>query len=157
MKIKLLSVGKTEEKYLKAGIELYCKKIIHYFPFDYEELTGIKQTKNLSFNEQKKREGELILKKLTPSDIVILLDETGTQYSSVNFSGFLQQKMLQSSKQLVFVIGGAYGFSQEMYARKNDLISLSPMTFSHQMVRLIFLEQLYRAGSILRSEPYHHF
>ena len=157
MKIKLLSVGKTEEKYLKAGIELYCKKIIHYFPFDYEELTGIKQTKNLSFNEQKKREGELILKKLTPSDIVILLDETGTQYSSVNFSGFLQQKMLQSSKQLVFVIGGAYGFSQEMYARKNDLISLSPMTFSHQMVRLIFLEQLYRAGSILRNEPYHHF
>jgi 23S rRNA (pseudouridine1915-N3)-methyltransferase len=156
MKIKLLSIGKTEEKYLKDGIDIYCKKIIHYFPFEYEELPAIKQTKNLSSNEQKKREGESILKKLTPSDIVVLLDETGTQYSSVNFSGFLQQKMLQGNKQLVFVIGGAYGFSQEVYARKNDLISLSFMTFSHQMVRLIFLEQLYRAGSIMKNEPYHH-
>jgi 23S rRNA (pseudouridine1915-N3)-methyltransferase len=156
MKIKLLSVGKTEEKYLKEGIELYCKKLIHYFPFEYEELPAIKQTKNLSFNEQKKREGEIILKKLTPSDIVILLDETGTQYSSVHFSGFLQQKMLQGNKQLIFIIGGAYGFSQEVYVRKDDLISLSSMTFSHQMVRLIFLEQLYRSASIMKNEPYHH-
>ena len=157
MKIKLLSTGKTEEKYLKEGIELYCKKIIHYFPFEYEELPAIKQTKNLSFNEQKKREGEVILKKLSPTDTVVLLDEAGTQYSSVNFSGFLQQKMLQGNKQLVFVIGGAYGFSQEVYARKDTIISLSSMTFSHQMVRLIFLEQLYRAASILKNEPYHHF
>jgi len=157
MKIKLLSIGKTEEKYLKEGIELYCKKIIHYFPFEYEELPAIKQTKNLSFNEQKKREGEVILKKLSTTDTVVLLDEAGTQYSSVNFSVFLQQKMLQGYKQLVFVIGGAYGFSQEVYVRKDTIISLSSMTFSHQMVRLIFLEQLYRAASILKNEPYHHF
>jgi len=157
MKIKVLSIGKTEEKYLKEGIELYCKKIIHYFPFDYEELPAVKQTKNGTINEQKKREGEMILKRLNPSDVVVLLDETGTHYSSVRFSEFLQHKMMQVNKQLVFIVGGAYGFSQELYARKDDLISLSLMTFSHQMVRLIFLEQLYRAASILKNEPYHHF
>ena len=156
MKIKLLSVGKTDEEYLKTGIELYCKKIVHYFPFEYEELPALKQTKNLSTNEQKKREGEFVLKKITPSDIVVLLDEAGTQSSSVGFSEFLQQKMLLGNKQLVFVIGGAFGFSQEVYLRKNCSISLSSMTFSHQMVRLIFLEQLYRAASILKNEPYHH-
>ena len=157
MKIKVLSIGKTEEKYLKEGIELYCKKIIHYFPFDYEELPAVKQTKNGTINEQKKREGDMILKRLNPSDVVVLLDETGTHYSSVRFSEFLQHKMMQVNKQLVFIVGGAYGFSQELYARKDDLISLSLMTFSHQMVRLIFLEQLYRAASILKNEPYHHF
>jgi len=157
MKIKVLSIGKTEEKYLKEGIELYCKKIIHYFPFEYEELPAVKQTKNGTINEQKKREGDMILKRLNPSDVVILLDETGTHYSSVRFSEFLQHKMMQVNKQLVFIVGGAYGFSQELYARKDDLISLSLMTFSHQMVRLIFLEQLYRAASILKNEPYHHF
>ena len=156
MKIKLLSIGKTEEKYLKEGIDIYCKKLIHYFPFEYEELPAVKQTKNLSFNEQKKREGEVILKKISPSDIVVLLDEKGTTYSSVSFSEFLQQRMLQGNKQLIFVIGGAYGFSQEVYARKDYLISLSSMTFSHQMVRLIFLEQLYRVASIMKNEPYHH-
>ncbi len=156
MKIKLVSIGKTEEKYLKEGMEIYCKKIIHYFPFEYEELTAIKQTKNLSFNEQKKREGEIILRKISPSDMVVLLDETGKQYSSIDFSEFLQQKMVYGNKQLVFVIGGAYGFSQELYDRKDFSVSLSSMTFSHQMVRLIFLEQLYRAGSIMKNEPYHH-
>ena len=156
MKIKLLSIGKTEEKYLKEGIDMYCKKIVHYFPFEYEELPAIKQTKNLSFNEQKKREGEVILKKILPSDVVILLDERGTTYSSVDFSDFLQQRMLQGNKQLIFIIGGAYGFSQEVYDRKNQAVSLSSMTFSHQIIRLIFLEQLYRAGSILKNEPYHH-
>ena len=156
MKIKLLSIGKTEEKYLKEGIDVYCKKLIHYFPFDYEELPAIKQTKNLSFNEQRKRESEVILKKIYPSDIVVLLDERGTTYSSIDFSEFVQQRMLQGNKQLVFVIGGAYGFSQEVYARKDYFISLSSLTFSHQMVRLIFLEQLYRAASIMKNEPYHH-
>jgi len=156
MKIKLLSIGKTEEKYLKEGIDIYRKKLTHYFPFDYEELPAIKQTKNLSFNEQKKRESEVILKKISPSDIVVLLDERGTTYSSIDFSEFVQQRMLQGNKQLVFIIGGAYGFSQEVYARKDNLISLSSMTFSHQMVRLIFLEQMYRAGSIMKNEPYHH-
>ena len=156
MKIKLISICKTEEKYLREGIDIYCKKLVHYFPFQYEELPAIKQTKNLSENEQKKQEGEIILKKITPSDILVLLDETGVRYSSVDFSVFLQQQMLQGNKQMIFVIGGAYGFSQEVYQRKNYLVSLSAMTFSHQMVRLIFLEQLYRAASILKNEPYHH-
>lgn len=156
MKIKLLSIGKTEEKYLKEGIDIYCKKLIHYFPFQCEEISAIKQTKNLSQYEQKKQEGEAILKKIAPADILVLLDETGIRYSSVEFSVFLQQRMLQNNKQLIFVIGGPYGFSQEVYNRKDYLISLSPMTFSHQMVRLIFLEQLYRAASILKNEPYHH-
>ena len=156
MKIKLLSICKTEENYLKEGIELYIKKIAHYFPFEYEELPALKQTKNLNFAEQKKREGEMLLKKITPSDYVILLDDKGKQYSSIEFSDFLQQKMLQNSKQIVFVIGGAYGFSDEVYQRKNHALSLSSMTFSHQMVRLIFLEQLYRGASILKNEPYHH-
>ena len=156
MKIKLLSIGKTEENYLKEGIELYIKKIGYYFPFEYEELSALKQTKNLNFSEQKKREGEILLKKIAPSDTVILLDENGKQYSSVEFSDFLQQKMLQNLKQITFVIGGAYGFSEEVYQRKNHSLSLSSMTFSHQMVRLIFLEQLYRGASILKNEPYHH-
>jgi len=156
MKIKLLSIGKTEEKYLKEGIDLYIKKIGHYFPFEYEELPALKQTKNLSISEQKKREGEILLKKITASDTIILLDEKGKQYSSVKFSDFLQQKMLQNLKQVVFVIGGAYGFSEEIHQRKNHTLSLSAMTFSHQMVRLIFLEQLYRAASIWKNEPYHH-
>ena len=156
MKIKLISIGKTEEKYLREGIGIYCKKLTHYFPFQYEELPAIKQTKSLSMNEQKKQEGEIILKKIAPSDIVVLLDETGVHYSSMEFSVFLQQQMVQGNKQLVFVIGGAYGFSQDVYNRKNYLVSLSAMTFSHQMVRLIFLEQLYRAASILKNEPYHH-
>lgn len=156
MKIKLISIGKTEEKYLKEGIDIYCKKLIHYFPFQYEELPAIKQTKKLTQYEQKKYEGETILKKIAPTDILVLLDETGGSYSSVEFSVFLQQRMLQNNKQLVFVIGGPYGFSQEIYNRKDYLLSLSAMTFSHQMVRLIFLEQLYRAASILKNEPYHH-
>lgn len=156
MKIKLLSIGKTEEKYLKEGIDIYCKKLVHYFPFQYEEIPAIKQTKNLTQYEQKKQEGEVILKKIAPSDILVLLDETGIRYSSVEFSVFLQQRMLQNYKQMVFVIGGPYGFSQEVYNRKDYLVSLSAMTFSHQMVRLIFLEQLYRGASILKNEPYHH-
>jgi len=156
MKIKLLSIGKTEEQYLKEGIELYIKKIGHYFPFEYEELPALRQTKNIHVSEQKKREGEILLKKIAVSDTVILLDENGKHYSSLEFSDFLQQKMLQSHKQIVFVIGGAYGFSEEVHLRKNHALSLSSMTFSHQMVRLIFLEQLYRGASILKNEPYHH-
>jgi 23S rRNA (pseudouridine1915-N3)-methyltransferase len=156
MKVKLLSIGKTEEKYLKEGIDMYCKKLSHYFPFKYEELPAIKQTRNLSFDEQKKREGETILKKISPSDTVVLLDETGLQYSSIDFSAFMQHQLMQGSKQLIFIVGGTYGFSQDLYQRKDYLISLSSMTFSYQMVRLIFLEQLYRAATILKNEPYHH-
>ena len=156
MKIKLLSIGKTEENYLKEGIETYIKKIEHYFPFEYEELPALKQTKKLNFLEQKKREGDILLKKITASDFVILLDEKGKHYSSIEFSEFLQQRMMQNCKQIIFVIGGAYGFSDAVYQRKNHAVSLSPMTFSHQMVRLIFVEQLYRGASILKHEPYHH-
>jgi 23S rRNA (pseudouridine1915-N3)-methyltransferase len=156
MKIKLLTIGKTEENYLRDGVEFYVKKLEHYFPFEYEELPALKQTKNLNFSEQKKREGEILFKKISPSDFVILLDERGKQYSSVEFSDFLQQKLSQNSKQILFIIGGAYGFSEEIYQRKNHSLSLSSMTFSHQMVRIIFLEQLYRGASILRNEPYHH-
>jgi 23S rRNA (pseudouridine1915-N3)-methyltransferase len=156
VKVKLLSIGKTEEKYLKEGIDIYCKKLKHYFPFEYEELPPLKQTRNLSLDEQKKREGEVILKKISLSDTVVLLDETGLQYSSIDFSAFIQHQMMQGSKQLLFIIGGTYGFSQELYQRKDYLISLSSMTFSYQMVRLIFLEQLYRAATLLKNEPYHH-
>jgi 23S rRNA (pseudouridine1915-N3)-methyltransferase len=156
VKIKLLSIGRTEEKYLKEGIDIYCKKLKHYFPFEYEELSAIKQTRNLQMEEQKKREGDVIVKKISPSDIVVILDETGIQYSSVDFSTFIQHQMLQGNKQLLFIIGGTYGFSQDLYRRKDYLISLSGMTFSYQMVRLIFLEQLYRAATILKNEPYHH-
>ncbi|MDR2407642.1 MAG: 23S rRNA (pseudouridine(1915)-N(3))-methyltransferase RlmH [Bacteroidales bacterium] len=156
MKVKLLSIGKIEEKYLKEGINIYCKKLKHYFPFEYEELPAIKQVRNLSLDEQKKREGEVILKKVSLSDTVVLLDETGLQYSSVDFSAFMQHQMMQGSKQVIFIIGGTYGFSQDLYQRKDYLISLSSMTFSYQMVRLIFLEQLYRAATILKNEPYHH-
>jgi 23S rRNA (pseudouridine1915-N3)-methyltransferase len=156
MRIKVLSVGKTEENYLKEGIAVYCKKLTHYFPFTYEEIPLGRQAKHFGRDEQKKREGELILKKTASSDILVLLDETGEVYSSVDFSVFLQQQMLQNNKQLVFVTGGAYGFSPEVYNQKSFLISLSRMTFSHQMVRLILLEQLYRAASILKNEPYHH-
>jgi 23S rRNA (pseudouridine1915-N3)-methyltransferase len=156
MRIKVLSTGKTEEKYLKEGIAIYCKKLIHYFPFEYEELPAIRQTKNLSVHEQKKQEGAFILKKTAPTDVLILLDENGRQYSSVDFSRFIQQKIVQNSNSLVFVTGGPYGFSQEVYNRNDHLLSLSLMTFSHQMVRLLFLEQLYRAASILKNEPYHH-
>jgi 23S rRNA (pseudouridine1915-N3)-methyltransferase len=156
VKVKLLSIGKIEEKYLKEGINIYCKKLKHYFPFEYEELPAIKQVRNLSLDEQKKREGEVILKKVSLSDTVVLLDETGLQYSSVDFSAFMQHQMMQGSKQVIFIIGGTYGFSQDLYQRKDYLISLSSMTFSYQMVRLIFLEQLYRAATILKNEPYHH-
>jgi 23S rRNA (pseudouridine1915-N3)-methyltransferase len=156
VKVKLLSIGKTEEKYLKEGIDIYCKKLKHYFPWEYEEIPAIKQTRNLSLDEQKKREGDAILKKISLSDTVVLLDETGTQYSSIGFSTFVQQQLMQGSKQLLFITGGTYGFSQDLYQRKDYLISLSSMTFSYQMVRLIFLEQLYRAATLLKNESYHH-
>jgi 23S rRNA (pseudouridine1915-N3)-methyltransferase len=156
MKIRLLSTGKTEEKYLREGIRIYCNKLVHYFPFEYEELPVMKQIRNLSISERKNREGKLILKRISPSDTVILLDESGMRYSSVDFSKFLHHQMLKSNKQIVFITGGTYGFSPELYCRKDFFISLSMMTFSYQMVRLIFLEQLYRAATILKNEPYHH-
>jgi len=156
MKITLITIGKTDSTYLKEGIEIYLKRLKHYIKFETKIIPDIKNTKNLSFEQQKQKEGDLILKEITQQDQIILLDERGKEYSSINFSAFLQKKMLEGVKNLVFVIGGPYGFSDEVYQRAGGKISISKMTFSHQMIRLIFIEQVYRAFTILKGEPYHH-
>ncbi len=156
MKIKLLLIGKTDESYLKQGIEKYTKRIKHYLSFDFITIPDLKNTRNLSEEQQKQKEGELILNQLNPADFVVLLDEKGKEYSSVDFSIFIEKQMISGLKNLIFIVGGPYGFSKQLYERSNIKISLSQMTFSHQMVRLIFVEQLYRAMSIIKGEPYHH-
>ncbi len=156
MKIKLITIGKTDNKNLQALIEDYTKRLSFYVSFELEVIPDIKNVKNLSESQQKQAEGNEILKRMIKSDTLILLDEKGNTYSSVQFSQFLQKKMNSGLKTLVFVIGGPYGFSAEIYQRANGKVSLSSMTFSHQMVRLFFIEQLYRAFTILRNEPYHH-
>lgn len=156
MKIKLLVVGKTDNRNLISLIADYTKRLKYYIPFEVEIIPDIKRAKNMSEANLKKAEGDAILKHVTTADNVILLDEKGKSYSSVGFSKLLQKKMNSGLKTLVFVIGGPYGFSDEVYSRANGKISLSAMTFSHQMVRLFFVEQLYRAFTILRNEPYHH-
>jgi len=156
MTIKLLAIGKTDNKNLQSLIEDYQKRLSFYIKFDLEILPDIKNVKNLSESQQKEKEGELILAKITPTDQLILLDENGKSFSSVAFSEELQKKMNAGVKTLVFVIGGPYGFSEAVYAKARGKISLSPLTFSHQMVRLFFIEQLYRGFTILRNEPYHH-
>ena len=153
MKIKLILVGKTNAKYLVEGEKEYEKRLKHYTKFEEIIIPDVKHLGKLSESELKKKEGQLILAKLENSDHVILLDDKGKSYSSVEF---LQQKMNSSLKSLVFVVGGAFGFSDEVYSRANLKVSLSKMTFSHQMIRLIFKEQLYRGFSILRGEKYHH-
>ena len=156
MTIKLLAIGKTDNKNLQSLIEDYQKRLSFYIKFDLEILPDIKNVKNLSESQQKEKEGELILAKITPTDHLILLDENGKTFSSVAFSEELQKKMNAGLKTLVFVIGGPYGFSEAVYAKAQGKISLSALTFSHQMVRLFFIEQLYRGFTILRNEPYHH-
>lgn len=156
MKICLMVIGKTDEPYLQKGIELFLKRIPHYVPFELKIIPDLKNSKNLSEEQQKEKEGELIIQQLTGFDELILLDEQGTEVSSVAFARFLEKKMLSGIKRLVFVIGGPYGFSESVYSKAAGTISLSKMTFSHQMVRLIFTEQLYRAMTILKGEPYHH-
>ena len=156
MKIVLLTVGKTNELSLKNVISDYQKRLKFYIPFEIEEIPELKKTKNISEKIQKQKEGELILKYLTDTDEVILLDAKGEQYTSPQFAAYLEKKLAAGSKRIIFVVGGPYGFSPEIYQRVNGRISLSKMTFSHQMVRLIFVEQLYRAMTILRGEPYHH-
>ncbi|MEI8114250.1 MAG: 23S rRNA (pseudouridine(1915)-N(3))-methyltransferase RlmH [Bacteroidia bacterium] len=156
MKICLLVIGKTDEEYLQKGIELFMKRIPHYISFEMKVIPDLKNSKNLSEEQQKAKEGELILQQLTSSDELLLLDEQGFEISSVDFARFLEKKMISGIKRLVLLIGGPYGFSESVYARANGKVSLSKMTFSHQMVRLIFLEQLYRAMTILKGEPYHH-
>ena len=156
MKIKLIVVGKTNAKYLLVGEREYEKRLSHYIKFEEIIIPDVKQAGKLSEGELKKKESQLILGKLENSDHVILLDDKGKSYSSVEFANFLQQKMNSSLQSLVFVVGGAFGFSDEVYQRANSKVSLSKMTFSHQMVRLIFKEQLYRGFSILKGEKYHH-
>ena len=156
MKITLLTVGKTEDAYLKEGIDKYLKRLKHYIKIEIAEVTELKNTKALTRDQQKTKEAELILKKLGASDHVILLDENGGQLSSLQFASYIDKKALSSVNNLVFIVGGPYGFDESIYQRANDKISLSSLTFSHQMVRLFFVEQLYRAFTIIKGEPYHH-
>jgi 23S rRNA (pseudouridine1915-N3)-methyltransferase len=156
MKITLLVIGKTDKDFVKKGIDEYQKRLVHYLPFELKIIPDLKNTKNLSENQQKQKEGDLILDKIKPTDSLILLDEKGKEFSSVDFSKFIEQKMVSGSRNLVFVIGGPYGFSDDVYSKAQGKISLSKMTFSHQMIRMIFTEQLYRAMTILKGEPYHH-
>lgn len=156
MNIKLLAIGKTDNKSLQSLIDEYTKRLSFYIKFDLDIIPDIKNVKNLSESQQKQKEGELILAKLSATDHLILLDENGKSFSSVGFADELQKKMNAGIKTLVFVIGGPYGFSEEVYQKANGKISLSAMTFSHQMVRLFVTEQIYRGFTILRNEPYHH-
>jgi Uncharacterized conserved protein len=155
MKTVLLLVGKTQDKHFLAGIHDYQERIGHYMPFEIKIIPEIKNTKNLTAAQQKAREGELILKELQSSDTVVLMDERGKELRSTEFARWLQGKQ-NISRRLVFVIGGPYGFSSDVYARAGEQLCLSKMTFSHQMVRLIMVEQLYRACTIIKGEPYHH-
>lgn len=156
MKVALIIVGKTVDKHFVELIDEYAGRVKHYIGFDIITIPELKNTKSLSTDQQKQQEGELILKQMQTGDYVVLLDEHGKELRSVEFSAYMEQKMQTVNKRLVFVIGGPYGFSQEVYGRVNEKLSLSKMTFSHQMVRLIFVEQLYRAMTIMRGEPYHH-
>ncbi|MGA9589097.1 MAG: 23S rRNA (pseudouridine(1915)-N(3))-methyltransferase RlmH [Salegentibacter sp.] len=156
MTIKLLCIGKTDNGELQQLLDVYIKRLQFYTKFDLEIIPDLKKAKNLDENQQKSKEGELILAKLQNSDFVVLLDENGKQFSSEAFAEYLQKRMNSGLKQLVFLIGGPYGFSEEVYKRADAKISLSKMTFSHQMVRLFFTEQIYRGFTILKNEPYHH-
>lgn len=156
MTIKLIVLGKTDSLQLNQLIEEYRDRLRHYIKFEIETIPDLRNTKNLSEKQQKEKEGEAILGKLNTSDFLVLLDENGRQHTSVEFSDYLQKKMNSGLKQLVFVVGGPYGFSNAVHQKSQGKISLSKMTFSHQMVRLFMVEQLYRAFTILRNEPYHH-
>jgi len=156
MKITLLTIGKTEDSYLKDGIDKYLSRLKHYIKFEITEIPELKNTKALSQEQQKVKEAELIFKNTATTDHIILLDERGSELNSVQFSAMLNKKMIASVQNLVFIIGGPYGFDDSVYKRANDKLSLSRMTFSHQMVRLFFVEQVYRAFTILKGEPYHH-
>ena len=156
MKITLLTVGKTDRDWVKQGLDIYVSRLKHYIPFSMVEIPELKNVAALSKDQIKSREGELILKNIRPTDDVILMDEHGREYTSVELAKVIQEKISYVGKDMVFVIGGAYGFSPEVYSRANSKISLSKMTFSHQMVRAIFAEQLYRAFTIMKGEPYHH-
>jgi len=156
MKIKLLVIGKTDDKNLEQLIEKYQQRLNHYINFEIEIIPDIKNVKNLSQLQQKEKEGELILSKLKNTDQLVLLDEKGKEFRSLDFANFLQKKMNSGIKQLVLVVGGPYGFSESVYKKTVGKVALSKMTFSHQMIRLFIVEQLYRGFTILKNEPYHH-
>ena len=156
MKICLLVIGKTDAAYIRAGIEEYEKRMGKYVNYEMKVLSDVKNSKHMSEEVQKEKEGELLLEQLQTGYFVVLLDEKGKQLNSVEFSTYVAQKMQLGIKRMVFIIGGPYGFTGKVYERGNDKISLSKMTFSHQMVRMIFIEQLYRAMTIWKGEPYHH-
>ncbi len=156
MKLLFLVIGRTVEKRLTSLIDDYVQRVKHYVPFDMEVIPELKNTKALSAEQQKEREGELLQKQLREGDYVVLLDEGGREFRSVEFADYLQKKQSVAARRLVFVVGGPYGFSPAIYALAREKVSLSKMTFSHQMVRLFFVEQVYRTMTILRGEPYHH-
>ena len=156
MKILLIVTGKTDRKWLEEGIGLYAERISHFAQFDIQVIPDLRNTRNMEPALQKEREGEAVLKLLQPADDVCLLDDKGSEMTSMQMASWIEKRMARSSKRLVFIIGGPYGFSPDVYGRVPERISLSRMTFSHQMVRLIFVEQLYRAFSILNNLPYHH-
>lgn len=155
MKTELVVVGKTTNKHIQACIDDYIERLGHYMSFGLTIIPELKNTKAMTAEQQKEREGELILQRLSATDTLVLLDEKGTEFRSIEMAAWLQKKQL-SARRLVFVIGGPYGFSPEVYDRANEKLSLSRLTFSHQMVRLVFVEQLYRACTIIKGEPYHH-
>jgi 23S rRNA (pseudouridine1915-N3)-methyltransferase len=156
MKALLLLVGKTVDSRIQSLVDDYKERLKHYLPFEVCVIPELKATKNISFDQQKEKEGELLMKFFQAGDTIVLLDENGKEFKSTEFALWMQKKQNTVSKRLVFVIGGPYGFSPNVYGKANDKISLSRMTFSHQMVRLVFIEQLYRAMTILHGEPYHH-
>lgn len=156
MKVEFWVIGKTSFPYLEEGIGIYKKRLTHYLPFKMTVFPDVKNAKNLTKQQLKEKEGALILNQAVKGDCLILMDENGKSFSSMKFAGYMEKQLQMSHKRLVFLVGGAYGFSEAVYQRSNTKLSLSSMTFSHQMVRLIFLEQLYRAMTILRKEPYHH-
>lgn len=156
MKIVLAVVGKTTNGYLRQGIDEYSSRLSHYIPFSIEYIDDVKNTRNLSEQQQKTAEGKSILAMLDKGDYVVLLDEHGKEFTSVQFSKHIEKRMASGARRMVLVVGGPYGFSRDVYDRANELLSLSKMTFPHEMIRLIFTEQLYRAMTIINHEPYHH-
>jgi 23S rRNA (pseudouridine1915-N3)-methyltransferase len=156
MEITLIVIGKTNAKYLIEGLDEYTRRLKHYITYNINILPDIKNTKNLTEEQQKETEGKLILNALKPGDFLVLLDERGKEFSSMQFSDYLQRKMNSGLRRLVFVVGGPYGFSKDVYNKADEKLSLSKMTFSHEMIRLFFTEQIYRAMTIIRGEPYHH-
>lgn len=156
MKITLLCIGKTDERLLEEGIEKYTKRLKHYISFSLQVIPDIKNTKNLNREQQKSKEAELVFKHINNTDFLVLLDERGKEFRSVEFADYLNRHMVKSTQHIVFAIGGPYGFDDTLYERANGKLSLSKMTFSHQMIRFFFAEQIYRAFSILKGEPYHH-